>query len=120
MLFSYHMNPHIDEVNMVVYDKQTRVIDQTGSDINYNSFLQVKFPETGLYPICFEKKSARDATVHFDIVDEEEKMITAGKEDINRLSKKISEFLIDIRKTGWEFKQVLEQHNRMKGRIEQN
>lgn len=70
MLFSYHMNPHIDEVNMVVYDKQTRVIDQTGSDINYNSFLHVKFPETGLYPICFEKKSSRDATVHFDIVDE--------------------------------------------------
>lgn len=53
MLFSYHMNPHIDSVNMVVYDKQTRIIDQTGSDINYNSFLQLKFPETGLYPICF-------------------------------------------------------------------
>ncbi len=39
MLFSYHMNPHIDEVNMIVYDKQTKVINQTGSDINYSSFL---------------------------------------------------------------------------------
>lgn len=102
---------------MIVYDKKTTVINQTGSDIGYNSFLQVQFQETGLYPICFEKKSARDATVQFDIVDEEEKMVTAGKEDINKLSKKISEFLIDIRKTGWEFKQVLEQHNRMKEKI---
>ena len=40
-------------------------------------------------------------------------MITAGKEDINRLSKKISEFLIDIRKTGWEFKQVLDEKIRL-------
>lgn len=47
-------------------------------------------------------------------------MITAGKEDINKLSKRISEFLIDIRKTGWEFKQVLDQHNRMKSRLEEN
>lgn len=53
MLFSYHMNPHIDEVNMILYDKKTNIIDQSGSDINYNSFVQVQYPEIGLYPICF-------------------------------------------------------------------
>ncbi len=47
-------------------------------------------------------------------------MTTAGKEDVNKLSKRISEFLIDIRKTGWEFKQVLDQHSRMKAGLEDN
>ena len=36
------------------------------------------------------------------------------------MSKKISEFLIEIRKTGWEFKQVLDQHNKMKGQLDDN
>lgn len=47
-------------------------------------------------------------------------MLTAGKEDINKLSKRISEFLIEIRKTGWDFKQVLDQHNKMKSQLDDN
>ena len=39
MLFSYHFNPHVDEVNMIVYDMNTRVINQTGHDLNYSPFL---------------------------------------------------------------------------------
>jgi len=39
MLFSYHMNPHLDEVNMIIYDRNTHKLDETGSDMNYKSFI---------------------------------------------------------------------------------
>ena len=35
----------------------------------------------------------------------------AGKEELSKVSRKISEFLMDIKRVGWTFKGVLEQHN---------
>ena len=64
---------------MIIYDKNVKVINQTGSDINYHHYLEIKFNETGLYPICFEKVTSKVAEVQYDILKESEKMRTAGK-----------------------------------------
>lgn len=41
----------------------------------------------------------------------------AGKEELSKLSKRISDFLVEIKKVGWTFKGVLEQHNSRKEKI---
>jgi hypothetical protein len=79
--------------------------------------MEVQFNQTGLYPLCFEKGTKKNAEIQFDVTSEDERHSTAGKEDINKLSRKISQFLIEIKKTGWEFKQVLEQQNKIKDKL---
>lgn len=52
--------------------------------------------------------------VSLDIMESIEDMDLAGKEDINKVARRISGFLIDIRKTGFELKQVLNNHLKIK------
>lgn len=47
------MNPNREPVNMILYDKNTNLINQSGIDLNYHMFMEVQYNETGLYPICF-------------------------------------------------------------------
>lgn len=42
-----------------------------------------------------------------------------GKEQLAKISRRISEFLMDIKRVGFTFKQVLEQHNNRKEVISQ-
>ena len=60
------------------------------------------------------------AEVMFDVQAMEDRLLTAGKEDVNKLSRRISEFLVDIKKTGWEFKLLLQQHNNIKSLLDSN
>lgn len=38
-------------------------------------------------------------------------MAHAGREDIGRLARRVGEFLVEIKKTSLEYKEVLSQHN---------
>lgn len=53
----------------------------------------------------------------FDIVDEDQIATFVGKEELAKTSKRISESLMDIKRVGWTFKGVLEQHNKRKEKI---
>ena len=50
-------------------------------------------------------------------MDEEQVTPYAGKEQLAKTSRRISEFLMDIKRVGWTFKGVLEQHNARKEKI---
>ena len=60
------------------------------------------------------KKESEIVEVSFEIVDEMDMHSFAGKEELSKVSRKISEFLMDIKRVGWTFKGVLEQHNERK------
>lgn len=57
------------------------------------------------------KKSPNSADISFDIMDEDDLGSYAGKEQLAKTSRRISEFLMDIKRVGWTFKGVLEHHN---------
>ena len=42
----------------------------------------------------------------------DESITFAGKEDLGRLTRRIGEFLVEIKKASWEYKQILGQHNK--------
>lgn len=54
------------------------------------------------------------ADINFEIVDEEHLTPYVGKEQLAKTSRRISEFLMNIKRVGWTFKGVLEQHNSRK------
>jgi hypothetical protein len=39
-------------------------------------------------------------------------MAYAGKEDLGRLTRRIGDFLVEIKRASWEYKQILSQHNK--------
>ena len=39
-------------------------------------------------------------------------MSYAGKEDLGRITRRVSDFLVEIKKSSWEYKQLLAQHNK--------
>lgn len=56
--------------------------------------------------------------VHFDVVREDEQMQHAGREDLGKMTRRIGEFLVEIKKTGLEYKEVLTQHNSRQQRLQ--
>ncbi len=52
--------------------------------------MEVEFKESGVYPICFYKETSAVAEVMFDVQAMEDRLLTAGKEDVNKLSRRIS------------------------------
>lgn len=70
--------------------------------------------------VCFEKKTPNIADISFDIIDEENLPTYAGKEELAKTSRRISEFLMDIKRVGWTFRHVLEQHNSRSEKMREN
>ena len=48
----------------------------------------------------------------FEILREEEQLSYAGKEDLGRITRRVSDFLVEIKKSNWAYKQLLAQHNK--------
>ena len=48
------------------------------------------YEEAGNYTVCFEKMSHPSADITFDIVDEESISAYAGKEELAKVSRRIS------------------------------
>jgi hypothetical protein len=62
------------------------------------------YQHEGTYLLCFERLSDNPLEIYFDVTEEQEDNYHAGKEEINKLSQRINEFLVDIKKIGWEYK----------------
>lgn len=54
--------------------------------------------------MCFEKVGDDNLEVHFEIIREDEQLPHVGREDLGKLTRRIGSFLIEIRKTGLEYK----------------
>jgi hypothetical protein len=50
--------------------------------------------------------------VSFELMRQSEELGYVGKEDLNRMAHRVGEFLVEIKKASWEYKQVLAQHNK--------
>ena len=61
--------------------------------------------------MCFEKSDPKNLEVSFEILRETEELAYAGREDLGRLTRRVGEFLVEVKKSSWEYKQVLAQHN---------
>ena len=93
---------------MAMFRKGSRMpLEQSGDGIDYKNHMKLVHPEAGDFMLCFTKSSPNTAEITFDIVDEENLPIYAGKEELSRISRRISEFLMDIKRVGWTFKHIL-------------
>ena len=70
-------------------------------------------PIKGNYDLCFIKSSLDTLEVHFDVleVDQLDHDLPAGKKELNKVVYRVGDFLIEIKKTSGEYKEVLSQHN---------
>lgn len=90
-LFYFHYNHNIDNVNMVLYYHNVKEVwHQTGFGIEYKHIVEVQYEKEGNYTMCFVKRSSGVADVSFEIVDQEDMGAYAGKEQLARLSRRIS------------------------------
>lgn len=90
-VFYFNYNHNIDNVNMVLYFKNIKQIwHETGYGIDYKNVLEVTYKEPGNYTLCFLKKSSEVADVSFEIVDQDNLGAYVGKEQLAKLSRRIS------------------------------
>ena len=115
-MLSYYQNININTAEMTLEDELERtVIASTGKGHDYQNHLKVALEKERSYRLCFQKEqsSSEALDVHFDIVNIEdlEMEMPAGKEDINKVVFRVGEFLVEIKKTSGEYREVLSQHN---------
>ena len=104
LLFTYHHNPNLGTANFLIFDTHGQLLAESGSGADYKSFLEVVIPQKGEMQMCFYKEAGAGLEVHFDVVREEEQMQHAGREDLGKMTRRIGEFLVEIKKTGLEYK----------------
>lgn len=112
----------MEKVNMILYDHNQNILDQSGIGLEYSHFLGALYNESGHYEMCFLKNTTEQTEIHFEVEkhEEGEAEMHAGKEEINKLSRRISSFLVDIKKLSWEYKEVLTQHNQRHNKLAAN
>jgi hypothetical protein len=100
LLFTYHHNVNLNTANLII-NGPNGPLAQSGTGPDYLNFLEVTYSIRGEYDFCFEKEGSDVLEVHFDIIREEEQMVHAGKEDIGKVTRRVGEFLVEIKKTSW-------------------
>jgi hypothetical protein len=111
LMFTYHHNPNVGTANMLIYDDAGTMIAESGSGVEHQTYLEITMPRRGEGQVCFEKEGGSSLEVHFEVTHEAQQMAHAGREDIGRLTRRVGEFLVEIKKTSIEYKEVLAQHN---------
>ena len=97
-----------------------QILNSSGTGVHYSTFVEVETLALGQYQFCFEKPTNNSLEVHFDVMDEMDPDEFVGREDINKLIKRISLSLMDVRKIGWEMKEVIQKHVAIKEEIKKN
>lgn len=99
-LINYHHNLNQGTASLRLYHGNQVLVD-SGSGRNYNYNLNVSLPQKGLYQMCFEKEGQANLEVSFEVFLEEEQLTYAGKEELGRMTRRVGEFLVEIKKASW-------------------
>jgi hypothetical protein len=90
---------------------------ESGAGADHETYLEVEMPRKGEGELCFEREGSASLDVHFEITHEEQQLAHAGREDIGKLTRRVGEFLVEIKKTSLEYREVLAQHNARQDRL---
>jgi hypothetical protein len=100
---------------MVLYHLNTRSPwHETGFGIDYNSTLEISYEQPGNYTFCFLKQNPQPTRVTFEIINEDDTSEAVGKEQLARLSRQMTEIMVDVRQAGTKFGRIVSQHNERK------
>lgn len=117
LMFTYHHNPNVGTANMLVYDGAGVLLAETGIGAEHQTYLEVVMPQRGEGQVCFQKVGGGSLDVHLEVTHEQQQLAHAGREDISKLTRRVGEFLVEIKKTSLEYKEVLAQHNARQDRL---